>query len=306
MKKTVNFQKEIQKILNDQFSTNYNWVGIILSLFAFLMFVILSVELYNKPNFLYYVLGAFLSLFFLFYFADRSKKIKHTREFLKEAFDSIRINNFKRAIDYLIKAYQKSKNTEILEFIFLYSFGNKPDFEQQSLIITLEYDKLKSSKKRDKKIIEILKQILEAFESIKRHNLLIKKSEEKIKELREQIEIADEPRLINEFKEIIVRYENIIAQSQKRIKILQEKVDNLLKLKHNFSLTRKLIEAREQLEKLEQELLNDFIYDEYLEHEDNATNNTTKDFSSDDEVKDINNGNMASKDISNKITNTNI
>ncbi len=266
MKQIETFEKEIQKIFSEEFSVKViNWA--LIFLFATL-FTLIYVTFKSAQGTIKYALYAATAVnVILIYFLFRRKRRKNkAKELLSDAFHNIRRNNISESFGELISAYQLYRNSRLLEFIFILATQFQPDLQQQSVIISLELEKLKAQKQSDKKLLEILKQIVNLTESIEKHEQIIVKSKEKIQELEEQLAFTDEQEFINEYLNIIRRYEEIIEQEKLKIERNKEKVEHLLKMKNNFVITQKIIKAREELQRLEDELWESNISESIFEN----------------------------------------
>ena len=263
MKKEKNFPKEIQDILTNEFSTKT------ITIFTIIGIVLLPILLFLGSKFqsslLYIFLGiiSIIDIIAITYLFSLKKKNSIAKQRLDDAFDYSRIDNVKATIENLVQAYQSVKNSRLLEFIFIYATQYHPGFKLQSTITSLELNKLKAQKTKDKQLIEILKHIVSTTNDIERHKNFISKSNLKIKHLHEEINQTEEQELLVEFNVIIKRYEGIVSKGKEKIKKDEQKVENLLKLKNNFIISKRIKQARAELIQMEDEFWTNSISDEY-------------------------------------------
>ncbi len=252
-------QNEIKKILNEEFSNNSIKLGLLVTILLFVAFAGIVALTFNKELLIYYIAVTVFFIFISVFLLNKKNKNNRAKAFIKEAFDSIRVNKTQNAMQALIEAYKTVKNRNVLEFIFLYTTQFMPDLNQQAVIAEFEYDQLKAKKDRDKQLIDILQQIKKSIEGIQKHSKIIKTAEIKIEELKNDMEFSNNDEILLEFNQLIKRYNKIIENSKKRIELLREKIEHLSKLKHNFILLKKLNKAREELKNIEQEMWSDYF-----------------------------------------------
>ena len=262
MKKEKNYQKEIQDILSNEFSTKNITIFTIIGIVLLPILFLLGSKFGSSSLFIIGIISI-IDILVIAYLFSLKKKHSIAKQRLDDAFDYSRIDNVKATIENLVQAYQNVKNYRLLEFIFIYATQYRPDFKLQSEITSLELNKLKAQKTKDKQLIEILKHILNTTSDIERHKNFISKSNLKIKHLKEEINQTEEQELLDEFNIIIKRYEGIVLKGQEKIKKDEQKVKNLLKLKNNFIISKRIKQAREELIQMEDEFWTNSISDEY-------------------------------------------
>ncbi len=283
MDKSKKLLQDLQNLLESKFAYKKYNIYIVLDVFAILIIGGVTYYKFEVANIrIFAAVVGVLAVGILFALISKKSKLKNGYALLGQAFDNLRRNDYKKTFENAFDAYEITKSTELLAFIFNIINVYRPDIDKQSKIFTLELDNLSNSRKTDKKLIEILRQILDAIESINRQKNIIEKSEQKIVELRQEIALSDEPELLAEFRNIISRYEQIIENGKAKIKFYEDKISSLLKIKHKIIISQKLIKAREELKRIEDELWSDSFSDEtqILETQPKSTLTTTPVFNS--------------------------
>ncbi len=264
MKNEKLIQKKMKSILDREFSVKkFNYLIIFLSV-AILITTGIIYNQFASGNFIIPGIILLIEITILFVTLRSKRKTVKAQNKLDEVYHNFRTNNIKAALEILISVYETHHNSRLLEFIFLFSTHYRPDFTQQSQIVNLEYSQLKSSKKYDKKLIGILNQIMDEYENIDNVNLIIAKANKRIEDLKEDFDFDDKDNeFAVEFAKITNRYQEIISNSQKKKEDARSKIEQLLKLKKNFAINQKLLKAKEELKKLEDELWEDSFSYEY-------------------------------------------
>jgi hypothetical protein len=262
MEKSKKLLQDLQNLLYSEFSYKKYNVFIVFDVLVLLGIAITIYKFQTASIIVFLGAVAVFVLALLFIFISKKSQLKHGKILLGNAFDNLRRNDYKKTFEQTFEAYEVTKNTKLLNYIFNLINVYRPDIDKQSKIFTLELDNLSNSHKTDKKLIEILRQILDAIENINRQKNILEKSEQKIVELRQEIALTDENELLTEFRNIISRYKQIIENGKEKIKFYEEKITNLLKIKHKIIISQKLIKAREELKRIEDELWADSFSDE--------------------------------------------
>lgn len=197
------------------------------------------------------------------FFAIQSFKRKKTKKLLRKAIKYQKNGDYKNTIDILLKAYKMSKNDKIWEIIIEYIKQYPPNKQQQHTILLTELKKEGIKDKKDKKLSEILQQIANTSNYIKKHLDIINNVIEKIKNLKIKLIILTNEKLLAEYQDIIQRYENIIELEKAKINFYEKAKDELHKLKENHLITNQLHKEKEELKTFEDQILEKTVAEQY-------------------------------------------
>lgn len=256
------YEKRLKQIVK-----NKNWVNMVNLLQVFVVVAaLLSLKNIFRVGgnmlFVYAVIfGIIIALFFILnIFKRKHLKAKHL---LLKAIESIRKSRFSEALDFMLDAYQLSKDEELLNVIKDFTATYPPNPEQDIRITELTLKKSRNKRVKDKKLQEILDQIKNVSDYILKHKEIIANSFLKIKDLKNNVTNTRDERLRSEYAAIINRYEAIIDLENSKIEFYSKAKDELLKLKENHLITQKLLLEKQQLRDLEDSLLEKSIKESY-------------------------------------------
>lgn len=192
-----------------------------------------------------------------------SSKTRRAKNYLQRALKTYKTKDYVTTMNLLLDAYEILKIKKLWNLIISLAQEQTPTLEQQSRIAEFEYKKDEQVYKNDKKLAEIMQQIITVGDYIKKHGDVISNSWNKISELKLQLQGTSDNRLLSEYNSLIKRYEDIVGLEQSKIEFYTKAKNELLKLKENHLITQKLIKEKEELLNLEDSILEKSIHEEY-------------------------------------------
>jgi hypothetical protein len=255
------FEIRLRKYIHQELGTRK------LRLLQFVVFVAIALMFRNiylfESEMIYLFLIIIIFLFALIIFINTFKhKQKAQAVKLFQAINFIKEQNYSRALDLLLDVYEKNKSEILWSIIDDFVKKYPPTDEQQARISLLQMPKKKKNIK-DTKLKEILEQLGNVTEYIKKHTEVINKIRKKISDLNLKIQSTLDARIKSEYESLIKRYTDIIELEKSKIKFYEKARNELLKLKENHLFTQNLIKEKAELENLENNLLEKSITEAY-------------------------------------------
>ena len=260
--------KPLPKNFEDTLKQIHNSISLgtssIISIFLFIGGVIVLIRGLEILKFWYIFLPIFATFFVGYFFISKNKKkLSMAKSNIIWAIEYISKNKKNEALDSLLNAIELYQNPILWNCILELSQSfNSP---ANLVIRTIEIENKFFYKKAPKndKIQEISKQMNQLIDFIKKHSIIVDKSQKSIENLTNKQKIANDPNFIQEYSSLINRYNNIIELENSKIEFYKQAISNLLKLKQNHINFLNLQQEKAKLVDFENKLLEKTIKEQY-------------------------------------------
>ncbi len=255
------FEQDLKKLIKNYPSNFYIYI-IILAVFG-IMTSMSNLEVFSGVYY-YFAVLVFFGFIGLFAWAIRqSSKYKKSKKYLKEALKFYKTRHYVMAMDGLLKAYSLKKIEQLWDLIIQLAQEHTPTAQQQSKIAEFEYAKNEKKYKKDEKLSEIIEQIMNATNYLRKHNQIIKNISNKISELQVKLQSINDVRISSEYQTLIKRYNDIIALEESKIVFYSKAKNDLEMLKENHLVSQNLMQEKEELRNWENTILEKSIKEQY-------------------------------------------